>query len=76
MFLSTKKRRKTLNRDILDESPEWMKTASEAELREFVKVLDENKDHPRYMGQLVAFNKECNLRAEEYNEERNGGEWI
>lgn len=65
-----------MNRAILDESPEWMKTASEGELREFVKVLDENKDHPRYRVQLVAFNNECNLRSEEYNEEKNGGEWI
>lgn len=65
-----------MNRAILDESTEWMKTASEDELREFVKVLDGNEDHPRHRVLLVAFDKECNRRAAEYNEGRNGGEWI
>lgn len=65
-----------MNRDILDESPEWIKTATEAELREFVKILDENETHPRHKALLDAFANECNRRAAEYNEGRNGGEWI
>ena len=60
----------------MDKGTEWMKTASEKELREFVKVLDANEGHPRHKELVAAFNRECNRRAAKYFEEKDGGEWI
>ena len=65
-----------LNDSIMEEDPKWMRSASEDRLREFVKVLDANENHPRHNMLMAAFDKECNRRAAEYYESRNGGEWI
>ena len=65
-----------LNDCIMDEDPKWMREASEEKLREFVKVLDANENHPRHDLLVKAFDKECNRRAAKYYESRNGGEWI
>lgn len=65
-----------MNKMVLDQDPKWMRSATESELREFVKILDEHENHPRFRMLLEAFDKECNRRAAEYNEARNGGEWI
>jgi len=65
-----------LNDSIMDEDPKWMSEASEEKLREFVKVLDANENHPRHELLVKAFDKECNRRTAEYYESRNGGEWI
>ena len=65
-----------LSNSIIEEDPRWLRNASEEELREFVRVLDENRNHPRHDLLMKAFDKECNRRAAEYYESRNGGEWI
>ena len=65
-----------LNDSIMDEDPKWMREASEEKFREFVKVLDANENDPRHELLMKAFDKECNRRAAEYYESRNGGEWI
>lgn len=61
---------------IMEEDPKWMRNASEDELRDFVKVLDANENHPRHEELKVAFDKECNRRAAGYFEAKNRGEWI
>lgn len=65
-----------LNDCIMDEDPKWMREASEEKLREFVKVLDANENHPRHDLLVKAFDKECNRRVAKCYESRNGGEWI
>lgn len=65
-----------LNNSILDEDTKWMRSASEDDLRDFVRILDANESHPRHKFLLDAFDKECNRRAAKNYEERSGGEWI
>ncbi|MBO6031751.1 MAG: hypothetical protein J6Q22_09780 [Prevotella sp.] len=65
-----------LNDSVMDEGPKWMRTASEDKLREFVRILDANENHPMHSMLKSEFDKECNRRAVEYYEARNGGEWI
>lgn len=61
-----------------DIKPSWFRTATEDELREFVKALDNNKiPVGSKLDELkLAFDKECNRRCGQSNEEINGGEWI
>lgn len=65
-----------MNNGVLNQDPKWMRIATESELREFVKILDENETHPRFRMLRDAYDKECDLRAAEYFEQKNGGEWI
>lgn len=53
-----------------------MVSASEDDLREFVKILDENENHPRHGFLIKALRNECNRRAAMDNEIRSSGEWI
>ena len=65
-----------LSSDIMEKDSSWMRTASEDDLRAFVKVLDANESHPRHGLLVKAFDKECNRRSGIENERRAGGEWI
>ena len=65
-----------LSNDIMEKEPSWMRTASEDDLRAFVKVLDDNYEHPRHGLLVKAFDKECDRRAAIENENRANGEWL
>ena len=69
-------RRIQLDCSILNCNPKWMVSASEDDLREFVKILDENENHPRHGFLIKALRNECNRRAAMDNEIRSSGEWI
>ena len=60
----------------MEREPSWMRTASEEELRAFVKILDDNYEHPRQGLLVKAFDMECDRRAAIENENRANGEWI
>ena len=56
----------------------WFKTASEPELREFVRALDNNEipSGPKLTELKHAFDAECNRRSIRYYEHLSNGEWI
>ena len=66
------------NRDWQNLNPSWFRDATESELREFVRALDENEipEGIKRNELEAAFNKECNRRSGAYYESLNDGEWI
>lgn len=65
-----------LSPDILNKDPSWMRTATEEQLRNFIRFLDEQPMSPRKEELLKAFDNECNRRAARCYESINNGEWI
>lgn len=70
------KRRKPLSSKLVDRDPKWLKTASEDQLREFTRELDDMAESPRKKELFEAFIRECDRRAADYYEKLNKGEWI
>ena len=65
-----------LSPDILQIDAKWLRTATEDQLREFIRFMDEQPASHRKEELLKAFDEECNRRAARYYESINNGEWI
>lgn len=62
---------------ILDTDVEnWLSTATEDEMRELVRILDENESHVRHAEISHMLAKECNKRTAQEYSVRGGGEWL
>lgn len=66
-----------MNTTILDRDAEWLAHASEDELREFVRAMDElDPTSEQYKELKKMLDAECRRRSGEYYERLDGGEWI
>ena len=69
---SSKPKPKMTRREYEDELKKWLSRASDDQITEFLKKIDDGKHDLA----LKLFNDECTKRSIRDNESRNGGEWM